>query len=79
VNLHGPLLAAVGLCGLCSNKNKNKKCKLKKRHTYGGTMAQTTRLTWFGPFFVFVGLHWPSSAAVGLRGLCSNKKIKNKM
>ena len=32
-----------------------------------------------GPFFIFVGLHWPSLAAVGLRGLRSNKKMKNKM
>ena len=42
-------------------------------------MAQTTRLAPFGPFFVFVNLHWPSLAAVGLRGLHSNKiKIKIK-
>ena len=31
-------------------------------------MAQTTRLASFGPFFIFVGLRWPSLAAVGLRG-----------
>ena len=37
-------------------------------------MAQTTRLASFGPFSVFMGLHWPLLAAVGLRGLHSNNK-----
>jgi hypothetical protein len=32
-------------------------------------MAQTMRLASFGLFFIFVGLRWPSLAAVGLRGL----------
>ena len=31
-------------------------------------MAQTTPDALFGPFFVFVGLHWPSLAVVGLPG-----------
>src|ERR1700678_2783522 len=37
-------------------------------------MAQTTRLASFGPFFVFVGLHWPLLAVIGYSmatvGLC---------
>ena len=32
-------------------------------------MAQTTRLASFGPLSLFVGLRWPSLAAVGLCGL----------
>src|SRR5271168_4218010 len=50
---------------------------LKKKKTF---------LTSLGALMAFVGLrwlswalHWPSLAAVGLRGLRSNKKIKNKM
>ena len=31
-------------------------------------MAQTTPDPSFGPFFVFVGLRWPSLAVIGLRG-----------
>src|ERR1700678_2738925 len=31
-------------------------------------MAQTTHLASFGPFFIFVGLRWPSLGAVGLVG-----------
>src|ERR1700678_1844254 len=48
---------------------------------------KNTYLSSFGPFFIFVGLRWPSLVAVGLPGLRSNKKIiygmttgcKNKM
>src|ERR1700678_2418176 len=35
-------------------------------------MAQTTHLESFGPFFIFVGLHWPSLAAVGFVGFCGH-------
>ena len=31
-------------------------------------MAQTTRLASFGPFFIFVGLHWPLLAIIGYCG-----------
>src|SRR5271168_1083241 len=57
VNLRWPSLAAVGLRGLRSNKKMKNKMYIEKKDL---PMAQTTCLALFGPFFVFVGLHWPS-------------------
>ena len=73
--LHWPSLAAVGLPGLRSNKKiiygMMTGCKNKIKWLY----MKNTYLSSFGPFFIFVGLRWPSLAAVGLPGLRSNKKI----
>ena len=38
----------------------------KKKQKKNTPRAQMMRLASFGPFFIFVGLHWPSLAAVGL-------------
>ena len=80
VGLRGPVLAFVGrswllwaFLGLVVIKKLKMKCTLRKRPTYGPNDA--TGVVW--ALFRFVGLRWPSLAAVGLPGLSSNKKIKN--